>query len=214
MAGRLLSARRTLICVAIGVVTGTVAALAVDPRIGPLAGWCTAGIIDLAWVWRICWPKDSAGTERLAREESTTHVTDNVIVAACLGSIAAVVVSVVQSSNRSTDLASVVLVLLGMIGTIVAWALVNTVYAFKYARMYYVDHHGNGFDFNQESPPTYSDFAYLAFTIGMSYGVSEVEPNAIGTRRKALMHALLSYFFGTVLIAVAINLVTSLGGQG
>ena len=48
----------------------------------------------------------------------------------------------------------------------------------------------------------------------MSYGVSEVEPNAIGTRRKALMHALLSYFFGTVVIAVAINLVTSLGGQG
>ncbi|MDN4613806.1 DUF1345 domain-containing protein [Leifsonia sp. F6_8S_P_1B] len=214
MAGRLLSARRTLICVAIGIVTGTVAALVIDPRIGPLVGWCTAGIIDLVWVWRICWPKDSAGTERLAREESTTHITDDVIVAACLVSIAAVVASVVQSSNRSTDLASIALVILGMLGTIVAWALVNTVYAFKYARMYYVDHHGSGFDFNQESPPTYSDFAYLAFTIGMSYGVSEVEPNAVGTRRKALMHALLSYFFGTVLIAVAINIVTSLGGQG
>ena len=60
----------------------------------------------------------------------------------------------------------------------VAWALVNTVYAFKYARMYFVDHHGSGFDFNQDSSPTYSDFAYLAFTIGMSYGVSEVEPDS------------------------------------
>lgn len=214
MPGRLLSARRTLICVAFGLLTGTVAGFAVDPRIGPLVGWCTFGIIDLVWVWRICWPRDSAGTERLAREESTTHVTDNVMVSACLVSIAAVVVSVIQSSGRSRDLVSIALVLLGVLGTIVAWALVNTVYAFKYARMYYVDHHGSGFDFNQESPPTYSDFAYLAFTIGMSYGVSEVEPNAVGTRRKALMHALLSYFFGTVVIAVAINLVTSLGGQG
>ncbi|MGH1549589.1 DUF1345 domain-containing protein [Leifsonia poae] len=214
MAGRLLSARRTLICVVIGAVAGTVAALAVDVRIGPLVGWCTFGIVDLVWVWRIGWHQDSAGTERLAREESTTHVTDNVMVTACLISIAAVVASIIQSSNRSTDVISVVLVLLGMLGAIVAWALVNTVYAFKYARMYYVDSQGNGFDFNQESPPTYSDFAYLAFTIGMSYAVSEVEPNAIGTRRKALMHALLSYFFGTVVIAVAINIVTSLGGQG
>lgn len=213
MAGRLLSARRTLICVGIGAVVGTVAGVAFDPRVGPLVGWCTAGIIDLAWVWRICWPKDSAGTERLAREESTTHVTDDVVVTACLVSIAAVVVSIIQSSHRS-DPASVALVILGMLGTIVAWALVNTVYAFKYARMFYVDHRRSGFDFNQESPPTYSDFAYLAFTIGMSYGVSEVEPNAVGTRRKALMHALLSYFFGTVVIAVAINLVTSLGGSG
>ena len=214
MAGRLLSARRTLICVAFGVVAGTVAALVVDLRIGPLVGWCTFGIIDLVWVWRISWPRDSADTERLAREESTTHVTDNVMVTACLISIAAVVLSIIQSSGRSTDLVSVVLVILGMLGTIVAWALVNTVYAFKYARMFYVDNHGDGFVFNQESPPTYSDFAYLAFTIGMSYGVSEVEPNAIGTRRKALMHALLSYFFGTGVIAVAINLVTSLGGSG
>ena len=94
-----------------------------------------------------------------AHTSSDTRVTDDVIVAACLVSIAAVAVSVIQSSNRR-------------------------------------------------------DFAYLAFTIGMSYGVSEVEPNTTGTRRKALMHALLSYFFGTVLIAVAINLVTSLGGQG
>lgn len=209
MAGRLLSARRTLICLGCGVVAGTAASIAFDPRLGPLVGWCTAGIIDLVWVWRICWPKDSAGTERLAREESTTHVTDDVMVAACLVSIAAVVVSVIQSSNRS-DPVSIALVILGVLGTMVAWALVNTVYAFKYARMYFVDHHGDGFDFNQGSSPTYSDFAYLAFTIGMSYGVSEVEPNAIGTRRKALIHALLSYFFGTVLIAVSINLVTSL----
>ena len=59
--------------------------------------------------------------------------------------------------------------------------------------------------------PTYSDFAYLAFTIGMSFAVSDIEPTSSDTRRKALPHALLSYLFGTILIAVAINLVTNLG---
>jgi uncharacterized membrane protein len=97
------------------------------------------------------------------------------------------------------------------LGTIVAWELVNTVYALKYARMYFLDHREGGFDVKQETQPTYSDFAYFAFTVGMSYAAPEVEPINGEIRRKALLHALLSYFFGTVLIAVAINLVTDLG---
>jgi uncharacterized membrane protein len=92
----------------------------------------------------------------------------------------------------------------------VAWALVNTVYALKYARIYYVDHDRGGFDVKQEAPPTYSDFAYLAFTIGMSYSAPDVEPDDTRTRRTALPHALLSYLFGTVLIATTLNLVTNL----
>src|SRR4051794_29473951 len=211
MADRILSARRALVCVGLGAVAGVVAALAVAPSLGPLVAWCTAGLVALVWVWRICWRLDSAGTERLAREESVSPVTDDAIIAACLASIGAVVVALVQSRNQTGDAVSVALVILGVVGTIVAWALVNTVYAFKYARMYFLDHHEGGFDFKQETRPTYSDFAYFAFTIGMSFAVSEVEPTSSGTSRKALPHALLSYLFGTILIAVAINLVTNLG---
>jgi uncharacterized membrane protein len=211
MASRILSARRALVCVAVGAVVGIVTAVAFAPRLGPLVAWCTAGLIALVWVWRICWPKDSAGTERLAREESSSRVTDDAIITGCIASIGAVVVALIQSRNQTGDAISVALVILGVLGTIVAWALVNTVYAFKYARMYFLDHREGGFDFNQESPPTYSDFAYLAFTIGMSYTVADIEPTSSDVRRKALPHTLLSYLFGTVLIAVAINLVTNLG---
>jgi uncharacterized membrane protein len=211
LARQILSARRALVCVAIGAVVGAVVAVAVAPRLGPLAAWGTAGLVALVWVWRICWPQDPAGTERLAREESSSRVTDDAIVTACLASIAAVVVALTQSSNQTGDAVSAALIILGVLGTIVAWALVNTVYAFKYARMYYLDHREGGFDFKQESQPRYSDFAYVAFTIGMSFAVAEVEPTSSDTRRKALPHALLSYLFGTILIAVAINLVTNLG---
>jgi uncharacterized membrane protein len=211
VADRILSARRALICVAVGTVAGTVAAVAVAPRLGPLVGWCTAGILDLVWVWRICWPLDAAGTRRVAREESSSRVTDDAMVIACFASIAAVVVALTQTSSQDPDAVSVALIILAVLGTIVAWALVNTVWAFKYARLYFVDHESGGFDVKQEDPPRYSDFAYTAFTIGMSFAVSEIEPTSSLMRRKALPHALLSYFFGTVLIAVAINLVTNLG---
>jgi uncharacterized membrane protein len=77
--------------------------------------------------------------------------------------------------------------------------------------MYFLDDdEEGGMDFKQDTRPTYSDFAYLAFTIGMSYAVSDIEPTSTNIRRKALPHALLSYLFGTILIAVAINLVTNL----
>lgn len=211
MNGRILSARRALVCVAAGVVVGIIAAVTAAPSLGPLVGWCTAGVIALVWVWRICWRQDPAGTERVAREESVSHVTDNAIITACIASIAAVVVALIQSSNQNGDATSIALVILGVFGTIVAWALVNTVYALKYARMYFLDHPDDGFDVKQERQPTYSDFAYFAFTVGMSYAGPEIEPINSEVRRKALLHALLSYFFGTVLIAVSINLVTNLG---
>jgi uncharacterized membrane protein len=211
---RVLSTRRALLCVAAGGVAGILASLLLTPPLGPLVGWCIAGTAALVWIWRICWPQDPAGTERVAREESISHVTDDAIITACLASVAAVILAVVQSRDRGGDAVSVALVILGCLGTIVAWALVNTVYALKYARMYYIDHPRSGFDLKEESQPAYSDFAYFAFTIGMSYSASVIEPTATDIRRKALAHALLSYFFGTILIAVAINLVTSIGQGG
>jgi uncharacterized membrane protein len=75
--------------------------------------------------------------------------------------------------------------------------------------VYYVDQDG-GIDFKQVQPPAYGDFAYLAFTVGMSFATSETEPTSSDVRRIALAHALLSYIGGTGIIAVAINLVTNL----
>ncbi|WP_139186847.1 DUF1345 domain-containing protein [Arthrobacter crystallopoietes] len=155
--------------------------------------------------------RTAQGLNASHREESASRVTNNAIITACIASIAAVVVALIQSSGQGGDPTSVALVILGVLGTIVAWALVNTVYALKYARMYFLDHPGDGFDVKQEPQPAYSDFAYFAFTAGMSYAAPETEPVNSDIRRKALLHALLSYFFGTVLIAVAINLVWGKG---
>src|SRR3954452_20130383 len=140
MAGRILSARRALVCVAVGAVAGAVAAVAVAPRLGPLVAWCTAGLIALLWVWRICWPQDHAGTERLAREESSSRVTDDAIITACIASIAAVVVALIQSSNQTGDASSGGLVIWGFRGTLVAGARVNPVSALKSARLYFLDY--------------------------------------------------------------------------
>jgi uncharacterized membrane protein len=105
---------------------------------------------------------------------------------------------------------AVTLVILSVVAVALSWTLVNTVFALKYARLYYLDEDG-GIDFKQSQPPAYSDFAYMAFTVGMTYGVTETEPNNTHIRKLVLGHALMSYAFGAGILAVAINLVTNLG---
>jgi len=117
--------------------------------------------------------------------------------------------ALIRFSGRQ-EATAVAAVISTVVAVILSWGLVNTVFALKYARMYYRDSEG-GIDFRQTAPPRYSDFAYMAFTVGMAYGVTDTEPTHSAVRRVAFGHALLSYAFGTVILAVAINLVTNLG---
>jgi uncharacterized membrane protein len=192
-------------------VAGSLIGVLWSPILSPLTCWVVASGCALAWVWSIGWSQDAEQTERLAEEERRSHSTDAWVVLACVASLAAVVVALVQSSSRH-DATAVTAVLLSVVGVILAWALVNTVFALKYARMFYLDQPREaGIDFKSRDSPCYADFAYMAFTVGMSFGVSETQPESTAMRKVALGHGLLSYAFGTGVLAVALNLVTNLG---
>ena len=206
---RILSPWRALTSLAVGVVGGLVVALLGMPELLPLAGWTIAASVALIWVWRTSWSQDSQGTKRLTEEEGQSRSTDTAVLIAAVASLAAVAEALVRSSSNQDPLA-ITLVILSVVAVILSWALVNTVFALKYARLYYVDEDG-GIDFRQDQPPAYSDFAYMAFMVGMAYAMAETEPENSHIRKLVLGHALLSYAFGTGILAVAINLVTNLG---
>ena len=208
--GRLLSARRALTSLGAGVVAGVVIGVLTTFELLPLVTWTVTVAVLLVWVWRKSWSQDRDGTERLAEEESRTRSTDVWLLAAAVASLGVVVVALVQSGSQRGPTAAAS-VLLSVASVALSWELVNTVYAFKYARMYYIDEpDAAGIDFKQDQDPTYSDFAYMAFTVGMSFATAETEPTSTRIRRVVLGHALLSYAFGTGVLAVAINLVTNL----
>jgi uncharacterized membrane protein len=101
---------------------------------------------------------------------------------------------------------------LGIASVAGAWAVVHTVFTLRYALLYYTDDAG-GIDFNQSERPAYVDFAYLAFTLGMTYQVSDTDLQTREIRATALRHALLSYLLGAVVLATVINLVAGLGSS-
>ena len=98
-----------------------------------------------------------------------------------------------------------------LIGIVASWATIHTLFATHYARLYFTDPVG-GVDFHQSDPPLYTDFAYVAFTVGMSFAISDTDLSGSRMRRPALLHALLSYLFGTVIVALLINLLAGVAG--
>lgn len=206
-----LGSRRLLLFLGAGVLAAAATAVLGLPEIAVLVGWVVAATGLLVRVWRTGWPQDHRGTKRLAEEEGRTRVTDAAVLGAAVVSLAAVVEGLVRAT--SGDAVGVVTVILCVLTVVLAWSLVNTVFALKYARMYYAGGDG-GIDFGQGEPPAYSDFAYLAFTVGMSFSVADTQLVTTPIRKVGLGHSLLSYLFGTVVIAVAVNLVTNLGQSG
>jgi uncharacterized membrane protein len=103
----------------------------------------------------------------------------------------------------------VLLIALAITVVSISWATVHTLYLIHYGDLYYSDPIG-GIAFNEDEPPDYHDFAYLAFTIGMTFQVSDTDLSLKKMRRTALRHALLSFVFVAVIGALAINSVALL----
>jgi uncharacterized membrane protein len=105
------------------------------------------------------------------------------------------------------------LVTMAAVTVVVSWTVVNTVFTLRYAHLYYRGA-ADSIDFGGDTtrPPDYRDFAYLAFTIGMTYQVSDTMLRDRGIRRTVLFHAILSYVFGVVIVSAGVNVVAGLLG--
>jgi uncharacterized membrane protein len=174
-----------------------------------LIGWDAAALTYLSWMWSTIWPLDAVHTARQAvAEDPGRAAADVLLLTASVVSLLAVGLVIVRAGN-SSGTAESMQAGLSLASVVLSWSVVHTVFALRYASLYY---HGTdgGVDFNQDDPPRFSDFAYLAFTIGMTFQVSDTELTTPETRSTALRHALLSYLFGAVILAATINLIAGL----
>jgi uncharacterized membrane protein len=200
---------RIAVSFAVGVVGGVAVALAGQATVAPLAGWDIAGLVYLAWMWRTISRLDAEGTARRAvREEPSRVEADTLLLVASVVSLGAVGLVLIEAGNNS-GASKDVLVAIGVVSVVIGWTIVHTVFTLRYARLYYGEPRG-GIDFNEREAPRYTDFAYLAFTVGMTFQVSDTDLQTKLVRANVLRHALLSYLFGAVIVATTINLIAGL----
>src|SRR5205823_680155 len=113
---------------------------------------------------------------RAHEEDATRRASQVVVLLASIGSLAGVGYLLIAESAGGGDLSAATV---GILSVAASWFSVHTIYALRYARLYYTGAAG-GINFNQDEEPNYVDFAYLAFTIGMTYQVSDTN---LQTRR-------------------------------
>lgn len=104
---------------------------------------------------------------------------------------------------------------LALLSVPLGWATIHLMSAIHYAHLFWQPNAGEdqprkGLDFPGTKDPDGWDFVYFAFVIGMSAQTADVSITARHVRRFSLMHAIVSYFFNTVLVAAAVNLAVSL----
>jgi uncharacterized membrane protein len=179
----------------------------------PLAGWDAAATLFSAWAWVSIASLNPAQTAAHAiREDPGQAQADVIVVAAAVASLASIGAVLVRSGSGKGGTQDL-LAALGVASVALSWLTVQTLFTLRYARSYYRAAPG-GIDFNQQHRPRYLDFAYLAFTIGMTYQVSDNEIQSAQIRAQVLRHAVLSYLFGSVILATTINLVAGLASSG
>jgi uncharacterized membrane protein len=200
--------------IAVALPIGTLSAAAVGATAGwqyaPAAGWIAAATIYLLWTWATIAAMSADDIKSLVQQQHPTRgPSDTFVVLASVASLIGVAYLLMAPNVEGPD--STIAATVGFLSVIASWLTVNTVYALRYAVEYYTEPVG-GIEFNQDDKPTFAEFAYVAFTIAVTYGVTDTALQNRRIRGTALQHALVSYLFGAIILAITIQVFGSLTG--
>jgi uncharacterized membrane protein len=202
---------RALIATGLGALAGVVAAFVTPWQLCTLIGWDVAAVANVVWVAATAGRFDAEQTRAFAtREDDSRFSAQVLLLGACLASLLGVAFALLKAS-QSTGPQRAVLTGFAVFTVVASWAVVHTVFALRYAHLYFREPIG-GIDFKSgpDYSPDYRDFAYVAFTVGMTFQVSDTDVQVREMRRTILAHALFAYLFGAVILAVMINVVAAL----
>lgn len=116
----------------------------------------------------------------------------------------------------NSDESEAMLIIFSLLSVPLGWLTFHTVMASHYAHLYYIPNKDGskrndkgGLEFPKTKEPTSWDFLYYSFVVGMTAQVSDVAVSDAGLRRVTLLHSIISFFYNTILLALAVNVAVS-----
>ena len=184
------------------------------PRI--LAGWNAGGWLYLLLVAIKMGRAEIEGIKREAGIERESRIV--VLVVVIFGSIVTMLALFAQLMAIKSEHGMDRTLSIGLsVSTIfLSWLLIHTVFALYYAHEFHTEGHGGargqggGLKFPDDSTPDYLDFLYFSFVVGTTAQTSDVDVCSRAMRRVVMLHGILSFFFNTAVIALAVNLAAQL----
>ena len=220
-AWRLRDRRRTLLCAPLGIGAGIIGwkLLGWIEEVAILVGWILGVGSYLVLLGFVIFMADGAMTQRRVSKDdpSPKYLLIVLTVVALLGN-ATVGIILTSVGNRPVAHATSLLAL-GVLSVVLSWFLLHTAFGQQYARLYYddFDEQGRpfpggmrrGFTFPGTDLPNYLDFLYVAFTLGLTYAMSDVNVTSDKMRRLVLLHSVISFFFYSTVLGVVLNAIVT-----
>jgi uncharacterized membrane protein len=198
----------------VAAIAGVIAALGVPApwttRIQVIVGWDAGAALFLVLSWNLIARTTPPETRaRAARDDPGRHVVFVIAVASALAGLFAAMTALHETRSLAAHDVSA-WTALALAAVAMSWTVTHTAFTLRYAHLYYDRSDGAPcLRFPDDGEPTDMDFAYFAFTIGMCFQVSDVTIMAGDARRVVLLHSLLSFVYNTTILALTLNLVTS-----
>ncbi len=180
--------------------------------------WDVGALCYLTLAWNVIASASPGRIRRwVQRHDASSWVLFALAISASCASLVAVCF-VLATAKGQPPITMIVHVALSLVSVVCSWFLVHTLFALRYAHSYYGDIDpsprylkAGGLNFpDDEENPNYWDFAYFSLTIGMTFQVSDVSISSNVLRRLAMLHALLSFAFYTVILGLSISLISNL----
>ncbi|PSL31364.1 DUF1345 domain-containing protein [Dyadobacter jiangsuensis] len=192
----------------------------VEKPVNWMIGWLAYGAVHLGLAWVTILSSHPAEVRReVDGQDSSRVVIFLFVVVASFVSLFAILYLLYAAGKTASWSELTLHFVLSFSCIVCSWILVHTIFTLRYAHLYYrtskderdgKKQQKKGLDFPGDTEPDYLDFTYFSFVIGMTFQVSDVTISSREIRRLALVHALLSFVFNTLLVALTINVVSGL----
>lgn len=197
---------RLAVCATLGLVVGLLAGLGLPPEVATVVGWNAGALAYAGRIWLKLMPADARQAKAWSAAEDEGRWAITLILTA------AVAASVFAIFDMVSDKSSGWVLGLAAATILSSFALLHTAFAAHYAhRCFAGDGRTAGLDFPRDAP-RFVDFAYYAFTIGMTFQTSDVTTRTSEMRTLTLIHGAISFVFNTVIIATSVGLASGLIG--
>jgi uncharacterized membrane protein len=111
---------------------------------------------------------------------------------------------------KGDDANSLLIRFFGITMVLVAWTILQLSYAERYARLCLDDTDNvTHLDFPATQRPSLLEFAYFSFTVGTTFGTSDVTVQSSRLRGIVMCHGLLAFVYNTAVLGLVISLISS-----
>jgi uncharacterized membrane protein len=177
-----------------------------------LLAWTVGAVVYLALAWWLAVVFDATRTRQRAQAQDQPGMVVFLLLFFSVFASSLAIAFLLQEVRGGPLVQRLGHLALSMLTLASSWLLMQTIFAFRYAHLFYQpipghQGHGTGLEFPGKLAPDYFDFLYYAHVVGMTSQVSDVVVTSRPMRRLTLLHSISAFAFNMLVLALSINLV-------